>query len=307
VLAEGDRLLLEYGERVVVFEGQAVNAILVPLLALLDGSRSRSEIEGYFGEDVRSVVGQALAVLHEHGVLAEGPGLDSALPPTVRDALCWLTSETPGMSVAQCVERLRGNSVAIVGGSRIAMEVRRLLYLCGVPCASSASWEIASEPSEPTGLYIVAPMSKELPQLERWNSYALERKQVWLQVLPFNGLFATVGPLYVPAETCCYRCFQIRRWANSAYPEYLLSLEKQPAPFPSPPAVESIVAGLATSLALRWMTRLDPFIPGQFYAVEMTLEMELTRHTIYRVPRCDVCSKAQQASPPALWYEELRG
>jgi hypothetical protein len=47
----------------------------------------------------------------------------------------------------------------------------------------------------------VAPSPADLPRLDSWNELALARGIRWLQVLPPNGRFAALGPLFVPDET----------------------------------------------------------------------------------------------------------
>ena len=63
-------------------------------------------------------------------------------------------------------------------------------------------------------LAVVAPSGDEMPLLPDWNVRALETGTAWLQVLPFDGSLAAVGPIYVPHESACYECYRLRRSAN---------------------------------------------------------------------------------------------
>ena len=47
----------------------------------------------------------------------------------------------------------------------------------------------------------------------------LESRTPWSQVLPFNGRFAAIGPLFVPGQTCCAACFEQRRGHALGEPE----------------------------------------------------------------------------------------
>ncbi len=301
------RLLFHYGERVVAFEGKAVEHLLPVLLPLLDGTRRLDQIERYLGEAASPAVRQALCLLQEHDLLADGPALEPGIPLSVRETVHFLASQAGSAPVAGHLEALQEHSVAVVGSSRLAVEVARLLRLSGLWQVREAPWDADGAAAAPPDLTVVAPAGAELPRLARWNSHALEERRTWLQVLPFNGVFATVGPLYVPGETCCYQCFQLRRAATVAYREEFLALHDAPAPYPSPPPLEGLTAGLAALLALRWVTRRDPFLPGRFYAVEVGFDVRLSHHTVYRVPRCDVCSAGEQAGSPLPWYEDVLG
>ncbi len=299
------RLLFHYGERVVVFEGKAVEHLLPVLLPLLDGTRRLDQIERYLGEAASPAVRQALFLLQEHDLLADGPAPEAEVPATVRETVHFLASQTGSASVAAQMEALQERSVAVVGSSRLAVEVARLLRLSGLWEVRETPWDADCAPSAAPDLTIVAPAGEELPRLAPWNRRALEERRAWLQVLPFNGAFVTVGPLYVPGETCCYQCFRLRRAATVAYGEEFLVLHDAPSPSPSPPPLEELAAGLAALLALRWVTRRDPFLPGRLCAVEVGFDVRMSHHTVYRVPRCDACSTVEQAAAPLPWYEDV--
>src|SRR4029453_17036413 len=91
-------------------------------------------------------------------------------------------------------------------------------------------------------LVICAPSPAQLPSLDDWNKQALAAGQPWLQVLPFDGRYAAVGPLYLPEETCCFECFRLRRLANLDAGYELVVLEAVPAAYPAAPAVQALVA-----------------------------------------------------------------
>lgn len=303
----GDRLALEYGQTVVSLEGKAVSRLLPVLLPLLDGTRTAEEIAAYLGEPVAPAVRRALAVLAEHGVVTEGPPLPRDAPrpiaQTVESLAAASASERP---IADAWDSLRRAEVAIVGSGSLAEELARLLRLSGVAEIRRGEWP-AAEALESAELALAAPRPDELPRLEQWNRLALRAGSPWLQVLPFDGRCAVIGPLFVPGETCCHECYRLRRASNVSYPEEFWALERQPAPYPASPPLERAVAGLAALLALRWLVHRDPFLPGAFYALEQDATLALTFHHVYRVPRCPVCSGAAGLAPPSPWHqEELR-
>ncbi|HET7045809.1 MAG TPA: TOMM precursor leader peptide-binding protein, partial [Gaiellaceae bacterium] len=144
-----------------------------------------------------------------------------------------------------------------------------------------------------------------IPRLADWNRHAIAGGLPWLQVLPFDGRFAAIGPLFVPGETCCYECYRLRRSANVfCEPEYA-ALDGTPARYPLSPALLAALAGLGTHLAFTWIVQGDPQAVGIMFAFEWTRGPTVTGHHVYRVPRCPACSAALD-SPPAVWFDAER-
>jgi bacteriocin biosynthesis cyclodehydratase domain-containing protein len=123
-------------------------------------------------------------------------------------------------------------------------------------------------------------------------------------VLPFDGRYASVGPLYLPGETCCLECFRLRRLANLDAGYELALLEASPAAYPVPPALQALVAGIAVTLALEWLVLHDHHVPSAFYAVEVGQVLGLSLNHVYRVPRCPACSGLADVSAPLPWHKE---
>jgi bacteriocin biosynthesis cyclodehydratase domain-containing protein len=182
----------------------------------------------------------------------------------------------------------------------VADHVARLLRMSGVedlehrPVAGSADGE---------RLAIVAPDAAELPSLSDWNEAALAARAPWLVVLPFDGRFAAVGPLFVPGETACYECYRIRRASNLAYPEEFWLLEQSRRPRPVAPALVSAVAGVAALVAMRWLVDRDAALPGLLAALEPGGFPTLSTHHVYRVPRCPACSETERVALAAPWFD----
>ena len=64
-----------------------------------------------------------------------------------------------------------------------------------------------------------------------------------------------------------------------------------------------MVAGLAATLALRWLAHRDQFLPGAWYALELGVRPALGAHVLYRVPRCPACSGLGAAAEPLPWHK----
>lgn len=299
------RLVFEYAESAVVFEGAATRKLLPVLLPLLDGTRTVDEINDMLGEAAAPAVANAIAALSERGLLVEGPPLPEDVPSPVADTVHFLAATGNTDSLTECEAELGRATVVVLGDGSTAHEVAKLLEAAGVGDVSRADWALSNEPSSSaeTDLTVVAPEPIQLPRLEGWNRQALESRSRWLQVLPFDGQVAVVGPLYVPDETCCYECYLRRRAANVNFPYAdFRSLEEVPASYPSPPPLRHMVAGLAAMLTLQWLSDGMSMsqVPGTMHALGWNRTVQLSSHYVYRVPRCPVCFADQ--GTPSPWH-----
>lgn len=300
LVEEPDRLVLEYGGEAVSLEGGAVRTLLPALLPLLDGTSTVDEIEMMLGERAQPAIAHALELLAEHGLLTEGPPLDAAVPqPFAAAALHHAAVDPAAPPPAAVHAALAEAAVAVVGSAPAGAELARLLRSSGVRHVRRGGWEETPQDE----LTVVAPLAKELPLLPGWNETALEARAAWLQVLPYNGVFAAVGPVYVPGETCCYECYRRRRVANVDYPDEFWALERAAPETIDPPGVAALAAGVATILCLRRLLTGDPFSAGAMTAIELGEAIRVTRHVVYRIPRCPACSASGRLAQPLPWAE----
>ena len=294
-----EEVVLEYGQRIVCLAGRA-GAVLMPvLLPLLDGTRTLDEIVEVLGEPARPAIEAAVERLAEQNLLLDGPPLSDDMPRPLAATAELLASLRPGrLTIGDAASSLRSRSVGLVGSGHGATDVARLLRQSGVEV------ERAEVISSGLDLVICVPAPAELPMLGDWNRQALAVNQPWLQVLPFDGRYAAIGPLYLPDETCRYECFRLRRLANLDAGDELRLLEATPAAYPAPPAVLALIAGIAATLVLEWLVLEDARVPSAFYAVELVPVVCVSLHYVHRVPRCAVCSGLEDVSAPLPWYKE---
>ncbi|MEI8105642.1 MAG: TOMM precursor leader peptide-binding protein [Actinomycetes bacterium] len=293
LVGDGDRLLLEHGQAVVVLEGAAVRRFLPALLPLLDGTRTIGDLAVLLGDASRPAIEQAIDVLGAHGVLSEGAPADEGTR-----AAAHLLAAARGLAPSLVGERLAGCNVGIAGRSASSVEIARLLRLAGVGDVRRVSWRGDSE----VGFVITAPAPDEAAALPEWNARALERGTVWLPVRPFDGHHAAVGPLIVPRESGCYACLLLRREANLEYGAVLEEIERIPIAATADSGVEAITAGIAAHLALRWIGGNDTTLPGVLHALELFPRLTLTEHHVLRVPRCPACSPVASVASPLPWH-----
>jgi bacteriocin biosynthesis cyclodehydratase domain-containing protein len=208
----------------------------------------------------------------------------------------------PGEAILGAVPgSLESRRVAVVGSGAAAAEVARLLRQSGVDVRREETI------STDVDLTVCAPAPAQLPLLGDWNRQALASRQAWLQVLPFDGRYAAIGPLYLPDETACFECFRLRRLANLEAGDELDVLDASPAAYPAAPALQALLAGFAAILALRWLILRDHYVPAAFYSLELEPALALNLHHVHRVPRCPVCSGLDDVAGPLPWHKEHAG
>jgi bacteriocin biosynthesis cyclodehydratase domain-containing protein len=300
VAAEAGKVVLEYGQRIVCLEGRAAERLLPALLPLLDGTRTVDEIVRALGEPVRPAVERALSELAANGVLTEGPPLAPRTPRPFSGTALLLASLRPGgPRLVEAAATVAGRLVAVAGEGTAGLEAARLLRSSGVEV------ERADSVAPAVDLTVCVPAPAELFRLRDWNAQALSAGTPWLQLLPFDGRYAAVGPLYLPGDTCCYECFRLRRAANLDAGDELRLLEETPASSPTAPALDAVLGGLAALVALSWLVLRDHYAPAAFYAVELVPVLGLTVHHVHRVPRCPACSGLDDVASPLPWYKEV--
>ena len=293
---DGDRMLLEHGQSVVVLEGAAVRALLPALLPRLDGTRSLEDLVAELGVAVRPAVELALETLAANGLLVEGP--DEPLSGAASaQALAAAFELAPSVAAG----RLRAAVVGVVGSSLVGGQVARLLRCAGIGEVLRLDWP----GSAAVDFVVAAPAPEEPPELDSWNRRAVDEHIRWLPVRPYDGLFAAVGPLIVPGESCCYECVLLRRAANLDYGDDLPRLEQVPIAARPDPALSALVAAFAAGLVLRFVVGHDPTLPGVLYAIAAGGTQPVTRHPVLRVPRCPVCSPVEEMGAPLPWHAAI--
>ena len=273
--------VFRYGGCLLEFEGRAAARLLPHLLPLLDGTRTIEEIVAELGEPIRPAIVHALELLAERHLLTE-------TMPACRTVEFLVATDTYGRDAAKVAAALSRARVTVIGSGRTAEEIARLL--------ADADVAVVDDEDTPVDLAIVAPAAHELARVRAWNERALERETTWLQVLPFDGSIAAVGPIFVPYQTACHECYRLRRTASVAAVE-----DREDGVYPGAPPFDAILAGLAATIALRHLALDDGRFVGVLLAVEQMPELACTRHVLYRVPRCPVCSLAAQLAAPAPW------
>jgi bacteriocin biosynthesis cyclodehydratase domain-containing protein len=289
---DGGRSTLRFAGSVLEFEGAAAERLLPHLLPLLDGTRTVEDVVAELGEPVRPAVEHALSLLRAHDLLTERAPAD-ATDGARRCAELLAATDGAARSVAAMHARLDAVEATVVGGAPAAEIVGRILQASGAGLVEAGTWETVPPAS---GLAVVAPTAAELSRMPAWNEHALERAAAWLQVLPFDGRMAAVGPVFVPGQTACHECFRLRRDSTISPVR-----DEGSACDVGSPALDALLAGLAAHAAIRWLAAGDVADAGVLLAVELAAELRCTRHFVYRVPRCPACSPASRRAAASPW------
>ena len=300
VARQDGRILLEHAGTLASFGGAAVATLVPALLPLLDGTRTVGETVERLGERVAPAVERALEALAGAGALTEGPALAAEAPSQARTAR-FLGSLSPKHGPVSVLERVKQSHVTVAGTGASADAVADLLTRSGVGHIDRTSLDDVER--RPIDLLIAAPGGAELASLDVINTAVLERPLVWLPIFPYDGRQALVGPLIVAGESCCYRCYALRRASTSGYREELRALEEVPLPDLDTPPLAAMTSAVAAILGLRWLAWRDPELPGRAHAVEQWPTLKVTVHTVHRVPRCPSCSPISRFAAPAPWSE----
>jgi bacteriocin biosynthesis cyclodehydratase domain-containing protein len=259
-----------FGPSTLLFEGAAARELLPVLLPLLDGSRTVEELARRLGPHSRSAIERVLATLEAHGLLRHG-----------------LPASTPTKELLQATisrpRAITGSRVSVLGEGSLAREIARVLRRSGFGKVG-ADWD--------ADLVVAAPLDA-LERLRNWNDVALERGTPWLAVTPWDGSIAAVGPLMVPGETACHTCYTTRRHADP-YASHERPLRSRHL---SSPALDAVLAGLAVTVATTWVAGGDTPALGAILAVEYERQV-VTRHHVYRVPRCPSCAPTTTVLTP---------
>jgi bacteriocin biosynthesis cyclodehydratase domain-containing protein len=298
LVATDGRLLLEHGGSVIAFDGKAASLLLPSLISLLDGSRTVDEIVDAIGATVAPATHRALTLLAEKGALLDGRQPSAGDAPASQAAV--FAAGMGGPTPAQTLATLSAADVSVGGTSSAAEEVARILETTGLRSVRTVEM---CEAGDVDGLLLAAPNEEERAELPSINARRLELMQPWLQILPHDGRFVVIGPLFAPPVSACHMCYRLRKGACSGFENDFDAVDRGRVRAASPPPLVAVAGGIAAVLALRWLAWADPTLPGRFYTLETGTVLGLGYHKALRVPRCPSCGIGS-APMPTPWFNE---
>jgi bacteriocin biosynthesis cyclodehydratase domain-containing protein len=136
------------------------------------------------------------------------------------------------------------------------------------------------------------------------NIAALRTKTPWVSGTIHLGV-GWIGPLIIPTETPCYKCYELRRNANlenyDQVMRYETRLDNMPSivsPVLAPAPLAASVGSLLALDTLRLLTGLAlPQTAGRVMRVDF-FASEISYHRILRLPRCPACGHTSESSAP---------
>jgi len=153
-------------------------------------------------------------------------------------------------------------------------------------------------------LVIVAQDAPDPLLYQRWNATALRHNVPWLLVT-VDGLEGLVGPLFVPHQTACYVCFEMRLESNLLHYE-AYQRGKQAAArlradygvrFVGLPGFVDVVAGFAATESVRLIATEYSFVAGKIMRINFQGGV-VEINEVLKLPRCPACGRAAHRHPP---------
>lgn len=319
VVESDDSIIVRHAQRAVVFKGPGAKHLIPNLIGYLDGLHSKNEVVRNFPPNQRDAVLAALDRLVGHHLVVdlEGVDPDSAHGAAFRTALSLSETLSGSLAISKIIRNLTATSIELISDLDNADSLCNLLSETGfgrVTLHGIDSLDDVKFTCNPTSILVVAPSTPNSTTLNIANERALATRQTWTHILPYDGTFATIGPLYVPNETGCYRCFQIRRRS------VLETLAEQRAVDESEQYLkgglmnewtslgqELTAWGIFTHLLSMEALRVD-WVPSPLAAHVHTVEwmgrsVRTKRHRLFRVPRCPVCGPLDLGVPQP-WFDK---
>jgi bacteriocin biosynthesis cyclodehydratase domain-containing protein len=240
---------------------------LIRLLGALDGERIRGAESAPLSAEDAHLLDDLVAQLDALGLLA------GATPSTLA----------------------RPARVSVIGHAPGARLLAAVLGEHGLSASASEGLPQPTDDDAPAALvcFCEAP---DLALQHAVNDAACAARTPCLFVDVSHGRHATIGPLYLPDDGACYRCFRSRLRENTAAfielraaEEQMLATGRPLAKLPCPPAHRHLVAGLAAAEIVALVTGQRP-LRTLNRALTVALEqLEMWSEPVWRVPWCEAC------------------
>lgn len=141
--------------------------------------------------------------------------------------------------------------------------------------------------------------------LREINKICVDTKMPWILLQGPSGSDGIVGPLFVPSETPCYNCLELRLKSNieffaqyTAFEKYLVENKKAGKGYGNLPAFQKILAGIGSIEILKYLTKFfSPVILGKFLTVN-PFTHEIRSHRILKIPSCIECNRSRRPLSP---------
>ncbi|MGX0019525.1 bacteriocin biosynthesis cyclodehydratase domain-containing protein [Staphylococcus hominis] len=169
--------------------------------------------------------------------------------------------------------------------------------------------------NEKDSFRIVVAESHLDPIMKEINSQSLIDQKPWLSIIPYDGKKAWVGPFYIPYQSACNYCYNLRKSANfddEVLRHRLMELEpldshvKKGEVYDS--SINLIQIGIAGNLITEYVLLKEyapNAIPGGIQSITLDSSgISIDSHRVFKVPRCPKCSQSSDTGYPQVWFHE---
>jgi bacteriocin biosynthesis cyclodehydratase domain-containing protein len=145
--------------------------------------------------------------------------------------------------------------------------------------------------------FVIAAAANPVERLQSFpivNEAAVKAKKAWIAA-HLDGDTAIAGPLFIPGETACFNCLELREENHlpniAEYRMFRALVREMPitSSASARPLGVSLVAQTLASEAVSWIASF--LLPATYQTmIELnTVTLESTRHALLKVPLCNVC------------------
>lgn len=145
-----------------------------------------------------------------------------------------------------------------------------------------------------------------LVQFPKINQLCLELNKPWISLV-LDGDVIQLGPLFIPNETGCYRCLELREESRLPHRSEFLQFKNRIGEAwktvldDAPPSAKFIAAHLVATEVLRIAAKTSFPSTYQTMITLNTQTFQTEQHTLLRVPFCDVCGIQNHQPFRKLW------
>jgi bacteriocin biosynthesis cyclodehydratase domain-containing protein len=131
------------------------------------------------------------------------------------------------------------------------------------------------------------------------NEVCLQHDQTWLSAR-VNKSFAEIGPMILPHQGPCFRCYETRLESNKDSWNAPYFLDQQPSTMNFPPATTNLFSRLTAEYVslevIKLLTNTSPMTLGGVLFLDFVTGVT-TFHRVLKIPNCPACHLPVQSDP----------
>jgi bacteriocin biosynthesis cyclodehydratase domain-containing protein len=306
-------IVFQHGHRFVVYLGRGAADTIETVLAVIQQSEGFEAALSNFSKESQPAVKAIVRKLRGYGILQDFSQRNTSLAMAAKEIV------GGEMSCEDIATKEHEMKLVVISNGTVPDVARLLAQENGL---HNIRWiENVAEDQIPDildgedkgSLILYSPTAHNDSLGAAINRWALSRERAWMQILPYNGGEAVIGPLFIPRQTACYECFRLRRRAASAHGKEqrvmddgdAIAFANQGTGSWNSPAQSGIIWSMFFQLLSIEMLDLHalPMTPlrGQAHTVSFDeSSVAVDHHRVFTVPRCPAC-RAPSLPLPQPW------